>query len=97
MVGNALKNIEVQRMNLDEFNYRKDVVQRIITEYQLQSDIPKYFSTKDSFGNVDIVVKIKIPYEQELFINHVKKCFKPKDFYKNSNVFSFDCFDTPHR
>lgn len=93
MGGNALKNIEVTRMTLEEFNETKDKVQRVIAECSLQSDIPKYFKNKDSFGDVDIVVKIKNQHDQELCIEHIKNCFKPRDFYKNSNVFSFDCYN----
>lgn len=90
MGGNALKNINVTRMNKQEFNDTKNKVQTALSEFGLESAIPKFFKSKDSFGDIDVVVKYSGSNDVQKCIQYFKDKFKPKDFYKNSNVFSVD-------
>lgn len=90
MGGNALKNINVTRMNVKEFNETKDKVLAVLNELKLEATIPKFFKSKDSFGDVDVIIKTTNSTDYQRAVDRVNEVFKPKDFYRNGSVYSFD-------
>lgn len=90
MGGNALKNIEIKRMTKDEFYNTYFKVKNFISDLGLECSYPKFYSSKDSFGDVDIVVKINDSKNINLCIDAINDFFKPLDSYRNGTVYSFE-------
>lgn len=90
MGGNALKNIEIKRMNKEEFLKTKDIALNKIYECGLYAEVVKFYRNKKDFGDIDIVVEFNNPQDISKCINKIKNDLKPRDTFKNGNIFSFE-------
>jgi len=87
MGGNALKNVVTRRYARAEYYILK---QRILNKLQGhidQYDVPKEFPSKESFGDLDVLMvcpsSIKIR-------NLIQELFHPTEINHNGDVYSFD-------
>ncbi len=90
MGGNALKTVNTIRLTKSEFEpYMADVLTKLSTKFSYAAPL-KYYRNKQSFGDLDIIMKMsenKIPTETKQII---KDLFNYKEIYLNDNTFSFD-------
>ena len=95
MGGNALKNIQVDRIlteNLSEL--RKEVYLKLKENLGLNILVgfPDFYASKESHGDLDVVVSLENLelYKTKTFKDLILKIFNSRDHYFNSNVFSIE-------
>jgi len=91
MGGNALKNTFTERKTTELFNLiAKDVLYGINTVLYYESHIIKCYHTKETHGDMDVLIKIPPNNDNQNIINFIKNHYKPNEMIKNGNVISFD-------
>lgn len=93
MGGNALKNIQVDRIlteNLSEL--RKEVYLKLKENLGLNILVgfPDFYASKESHGDLDVVIGSNLNWKPQSFKNTILEIFNSKDYYFNSNVFSIE-------
>lgn len=87
MGGNALKKIHTSRINKEEFDQVCNTIKHHLDANNIMFDIMKSYSNKDSFGDVDVVIKNKLGTDQ---VSKLIQIFNPTEYIKNGNVVSLD-------
>lgn len=93
MGGNALKKIETRRYLKEEyFALVAELLPKLRELLKTECVMLESFSSKESFGDMDVLVKTGGLYTTEEMIQKVKDLLNPPptDTFKNDNVFSFD-------
>lgn len=92
MGGKALNKYGVftERKNTEEFNQiGYELNTRVFFDLSLFSTVVKCYHTKESHGDLDLLVKMK----SDVNVNwreYIQKTFQPKAIHNNGGVFSFD-------
>jgi hypothetical protein len=88
MGGLALKNTFTRRYQRDEYDALEQEVFAILSKTFKRFDTPRYFESKESFGDMDVIVSM------EGFNGNVREyiteTFKPNEIFHNGNSYSFD-------
>lgn len=87
MGGNALKNVEIKRINKNSFEKLKSEVYSILNFYVNKIDTPRNYNNKTDFGDLDIIIVLKPEYKLN-WLSYIKDIFKPKDIFVNNNCVS---------
>lgn len=90
MGGRALKSIVTKRIQKVEFLDLSKTVIKVLKRYFANVEIPRYYFTKESFGDIDIVVGIDGEYIMNNLNEIIITEFKPNEIFKNGNCWSFD-------
>tara|TARA_R110000772_G_scaffold17946_3_gene50001 strand:+ start:147461 stop:148489 length:1029 start_codon:yes stop_codon:yes gene_type:complete len=88
MGGRALKNTYTRRYQKDEFNKVKDEIFDIMSSTFIKYSIPRYFASKESFGDIDIIVSLE-GFEGDMR-TYIESTFNPNEIFHNGNAYSFD-------
>ena len=82
MGGNALKKLSTSRLAKEDYKkVETDVIQRLKKE-EKRCFVPRYFSDKESFGDLDVVIS-------NIDKEFIEKIFSPEEIFENGNIFSF--------
>jgi len=87
MGGNALKNTFTRRYEAIEFHALATEMNLLISDIFERSYIFKSWDSKESFGDMDVLIQLK-PDQNPLEI--IKDIFNPSEIYHNGSCFSFD-------
>lgn len=87
MGGNAL-NITTRRYEREEYLDILLEIRTMLNNLAIVSEVPKWYSNKESFGDLDILIKSSTINGN--IIDIINDIFKPNEIYSNSNVKSFD-------
>ncbi len=86
MGGNALKNIETQRLSLSEYTRVLSEIIQILEEEQIEYQIGRELPRKESFGDIDVLLSWD---RSDVFVPWLHRVF-PSDEYKHcGEVHSF--------
>lgn len=88
MGGNALKIAKTRRYQKKEYLDLVLEFRTILNNLNITSEIPAWYSNKDSFGDLDILIK-KSSLNNDVY-SLIQKRFKPTEIYCNNTVYSFD-------
>lgn len=86
MGGRALKNTPTRRYAAAEFEQVADEIITRLTTYNFESWVVPYYSKKETFGDIDIVVYTQHPRAREVIL----ELFGPNEVVHNGNIMSFD-------
>ena len=90
MGGHALKNTFTRRYTRSEFDsVSKELINALLKTFE-KAEVPLFFSSKESFGDIDILVSMdnnKLNVDMSDYIN---KTFIPNEIFHNGNAWSFD-------
>ena len=92
MGGNALKHTETRRYNADEYRRAFHKISVGLTKFcNLCYLVPSY-SSKESFGDMDVVV---VPNSSNMndLVENIWREFSPNEVVRNSNIVSFNYKD----
>tara|TARA_R110000868_G_scaffold401649_2_gene677262 strand:- start:3915 stop:4271 length:357 start_codon:yes stop_codon:yes gene_type:complete len=88
MGGRALKSTKTRRYDKREFiSITTDLIRKINREFA-DAKVPRYYLTKETFGDADILVSLD-GYEGNVH-EWIKDTFKPNEIFTNGNCISFD-------
>jgi hypothetical protein len=87
MGGNALK-VPTRRYEKDEYEKIASDVLRMLSNYDIVAVIPESYSNKDTFGDLDVLIKSSTVKTDIMEI--IEYLFNPNEIYNNNNVKSFD-------
>jgi len=88
MGGLALKSAYTRRYERDEFETLWKEMQGILSETFYRFDIPLFYSKKESFGDIDIIISLE-GFKGDMY-GYIRDTFKPSEIFKNGNAYSFD-------
>lgn len=89
MGGNALR-VETVRKTTEEFNnIASELVPILNTDLNTDIFVTKCYHTKESHGDMDILIKIDENFHINIY-DYVKSKFNPNDIHNNGGVVSFD-------
>jgi len=88
--GNAIKNTFTRRYEAKEYYKASEIiVDKLLTLFPNRKlSIIKSYRNKESFGDIDILIKSQNTINDD--IKAIKDKFKPKEFVRNSHIISFD-------
>ena len=91
MGGNALKDF-TWRMTKDEYEELKKKVVTILNSFDLslKIGIPPSYSSKETFGDLDVVVGYRYPHEAKMIIEFIRELVHPKAEFHNKMFYSFE-------
>lgn len=78
MGGNALKNINIVRFTLEEYNRVRKEIASVLDGLNIEHDVPRSLPKKKSFGDLDILIKVNC----DLY-KLIKDIFNPKVIVTN--------------
>jgi len=87
MGGNALKNVVTRRYARAEYYILKERILNKIQGHIDQYDVPKEFPSKESFGDLDVLMVCPSSINIQ---NLIEELFHPKEIVPNGDVYSFD-------
>lgn len=91
MGGLALKNTFTRRYERHEFETVSQELVDILSKTFERAEIPMYFSSKESFGDIDIIVSMRVINGEPLRMDdYINETFKPNEIFHNGNAWSFD-------
>ena len=90
MGGLALKNCFTRRASRSEFDEISSIVKNKMLTLFTMVDIPLFYKTKDSFGDIDIICANDNIISNFDFYNWILDTFKSKEIFHNTNVWSFE-------
>jgi hypothetical protein len=94
MGGRALKNVETRRYSREEFDTVSKKLVDTLSETFEQVDVPLFYTNKESFGDIDIIISNEDVEGEELdgsFVReYIKVNFNPNEIFHNGNSWSFD-------
>jgi len=88
MGGRALKNTYTRRYERQEFEDIKNEIFDILSKTFDRYDIPRFFSHKETFGDIDIIISLE-GFEGNM-TDYIDETFKPNETFHNGNAWSFD-------
>jgi len=90
MGGRALKNTYTERKNTDEFlRIGKEIQHKLLTDLKLDSIILKCYHTKETHGDLDLLIKIPLNCNVDIK-KYVENSFTPNEIFSNGGVYSFN-------
>ena len=90
MGGHALK-VNTYRKTTDEFNkIASDIIPIIENSLGTETFIAKCYHTKETHGDMDILIRFGDKQQNINLVEFIKSTFKPIDIYNNGGVVSFD-------
>ena len=87
MGGNALKNVVTRRYTRAEYYLLKDRILKSLRERITQFDVPREFPSKETFGDLDVLMVCPPNVQCEQLITDL---FHPTEIVENGGVYSFD-------
>jgi hypothetical protein len=88
MGGLALKNTYTRRYSNKEFEIVSKELISILEETFDRAEVPLYFSSKESFGDIDIILSMD-GFNQNMK-DYINETFEPNEIFHNGNAWSFD-------
>jgi len=88
MGGHALKNTFTRRYERAEFDALWLEMAPILEKTFKRFDIPLFFSKKESFGDIDILISME-GFNQNMK-EYIVETFAPNEIFHNGNAWSFD-------
>jgi hypothetical protein len=88
MGGLALKNTFTRRYQRDEFDVLWEEVSGILEKDFKEFSMPRYFASKESFGDMDIILSME-GFDKPME-DYIKETFAPNEIYHNGHAWSFD-------
>jgi hypothetical protein len=88
MGGRALKSTYTRRYEKEEYLKLTSEILKKIRRFFYRAEIPRYYHTKESFGDMDILVSMK-DYNGDIR-EFIITQFKPNEIFHNGNCWSFD-------
>lgn len=91
MGGLALKSTYTRRYSREEFDVASDKLVNILRQTFKRVEVPLFYSTKESFGDIDII--ISMDDNSNVFGNmhsYITQTFMPNEIFHNGNAWSFD-------
>ena len=88
MGGLALKNTFTRRYQRDEYNLLEQEVFAILSKTFKQYSSPRFFESKESFGDMDLIVSME-GFKGDIR-HYIEETFKPNEIFHNGNAYSFD-------
>lgn len=88
MGGNALTIAKTRRYQKEEYLDILIEVRTMLNNKGIVSEIPKWYSNKENFGDLDVLIKSSTINGNILDI--INQLFKPSEVYNNNGVISFD-------
>jgi len=89
MGGLALKSTHTRRYQRKEFDALWIEVSGIIGKTFKQFSMPRYFESKESFGDMDIIISLE-GFDYETMREYITTTFKPNEIFHNGHSWSFD-------
>jgi len=91
MGGRALKTAFTRRYSRIEFETVSKELIEVIEKRFARAAVPLYFSKKETFGDIDIIVKEHArPSTKDEVRAFIEDKFKPTEIFQNGNAWSFD-------
>lgn len=87
MGGNALKKVKTVRLDKRRHEETAREILSFFEEMGVKADVPKSYATKESFGDLDVVVENR--GDMDRIVREVLERFFPKETFKNKTIFSF--------
>ena len=87
MGGKALKSIVTRRCSRTEFDQIRSELIPVFKEYFDRVDVPLFYNSKESFGDIDILVQVE---GHENIRDIITDRFNPTEIFHNGNCYSFD-------
>ena len=87
MGGNALKKVLTRRYARAEYYLLKERILNTLRERIPQFDVPREFPSKESFGDLDVLMVCPQDVKCEELITNL---FRPTEIVENGGVYSFD-------
>ena len=87
MGGNAL-SVKTRRYEREEFLDILVEVRTMLNNRGIDSEVPKWYSNKETFGDLDVLIKSSTVEGNIMDI--INELFNPNEIYNNNNVKSFD-------
>ena len=88
MGGLALKNTFTRRYQRDEYDALEKEVFAILGKTFKEFDTPRFFYSKESFGDMDVIVSME-GFNGNVR-TYIEETFKPNEIFHNGNSYSFD-------
>jgi len=88
MGGLALKNTFTRRYQRDEYNLLEEEVFAILNNTFKQFSTPRFFASKESFGDMDLIVSME-GFNGNVR-TYIEDTFEPNEIFHNGNAYSFD-------
>ena len=89
MGGRALRNTFTRRYTKKEFTKVSANLNRIIRRTFDACEVPRYYHTKETFGDIDILVSLE-GNEGLNIRQYIVNTFAPNEIFHNGNCWSFD-------
>lgn len=89
MGGLALKNTFTRRYQRDEYDVLEQEVFKILGKTFKEFDTPRFFSSKESFGDMDLIVSME-GFDVKEVRKYIEDTFTPNEIFHNGNAYSFD-------
>jgi len=86
MGGKALKKTPTRRYAAAEFEQVAEEILTKLTTFNFESWVVPYYCTKETFGDIDLVVFTQHQRAREVIVD----LFKPNEVVHNGNIMSFD-------
>lgn len=91
MGGQALKIAKTRRYHVVEYFFIKEEVQELLASKGLKTAIPKSYSGKSSFGDLDVLLLNDVDTFKSITPRDIiVELFNPTEIYQNSHIYSFD-------
>jgi len=96
MGGLALKNTVTRRYERKEYEKAKAEIFAVLGKTFKKFDTPRHFESKESFGDIDIIVsKEGLDFSETQHFDgtiyeYIKDTFKPNEIFVNGNAYSFN-------
>jgi hypothetical protein len=88
MGGRALKSTYTRRYMRQEFEDIKKEIFDILSKDFKRFDIPRFFESKESFGDIDIILSMD-GFNKNMN-DYIVDTFNPNEIFHNGNAWSFD-------
>ena len=98
MGGLALKNTFTRRYQREEYDALEQEVFGIIRKTFKRVDSPRFFASKESFGDMDLIVSMEgfesVSVDNSGYIRtYIEETFYPNEIFHNGHCYSFDYKD----
>lgn len=89
MGGRALKTVKTVRLTKEDFSSLSIEIKDKLKDVFTCMDIPLYYRAKESFGDLDLVVRLDSEKEYDIR-SIIETIFEPNEIFHNDNAWSFD-------
>lgn len=87
--GRALKKTFTRRYTKREFTKVRSELNRVIRRTFARCEVPRFYHTKETFGDIDILVSIDGNESRDIK-QYIIDTFSPNEIFHNGNCWSFD-------